>query len=97
MIMNHIQTQGVRMTSRIMFLSLAVMVLAAACSQTEVPAEQHSIANFLLIEVAAELAVGERRGRADAQHETEPRAIRAAVGGIPSETLRRPFAGVRGQ
>ena len=49
----------------------------------EVAAEQHAIADFVLVQMADEIGPGEGSAFLDGDFESEPRAVGAAVGGVP--------------
>ena len=54
----------------------------------QVAAEKHAVADLVVVEVLAELAVGEGGGGADADHEAEPGAVGAVAAGVPGEAIR---------
>ena len=49
----------------------------------EIAAEKHAVADLFFIQVVRQSTMREGSGGLDADHETEPRAIGAATGGIP--------------
>ena len=51
----------------------------------EIAAKEHTVANLFFIQVESQGAMGEGRGRLDSNHETKPRAVGAATGGVPRE------------
>jgi len=54
----------------------------------EIAAEEHAVADFLLIQMGGKFADSERCGRFHPDHETEPGTIRSALGGVPRERGR---------
>jgi len=51
----------------------------------EIASEEHAVADLFVIQVVSQGAMGEGRGRLDSNHETKPRAVGAATGGVPGE------------
>lgn len=51
----------------------------------EIAAEEHTVADFFSIQVVRQGTMVEGGGGLNANHETEPRAIGAATGGVPGE------------
>ena len=49
----------------------------------QIPAEKHSVANFIAVEVAGQIRMAEPHARFDPNHETEPRGISPAAGVVP--------------
>ena len=49
----------------------------------EIAAEEHAVADLFFIQVVGQRTMSEGSGGLDADHETEPRAIGAAAGGVP--------------
>ncbi len=63
----------------------------------QVAAEEHAVADLLLVEVPRERRAGEGRAGTHEQHEAEPTAIRAASARVPLQVRRGPARGVRRQ
>jgi len=51
----------------------------------EIAPKEHAISDLFFIQVVSQGTVGEGSGGFDADHETEPRAVGAAAGGVPRE------------
>ena len=53
----------------------------------QVAAEEHAVADLVVVEVLAELTVGEGGCGADSDHEAEPGAVGAVAAGVPGEPV----------
>jgi hypothetical protein len=51
----------------------------------EIAAKEHAVADLFGVQVVSQSSMGEGRGRLDSNHETKPRAVGAAAGGVPGE------------
>ena len=51
----------------------------------EIAAEEHAVADLFFIQVVRQRTMGEGSGGFDADHETEPRAVGAAVSRVPGK------------
>ena len=78
--------------------SLGVVVLELDESRlaNEVASEEHAVAYLMLIQVGGQLGAGEGGPGFDCDFETEPRTVRAAAGGVPSEIGIRTGEGCGG-
>ena len=51
----------------------------------EIAAKEHAVADLFFIQVERQCSMTEGSGGLDTNHEAEPRAVRAATGGVPGE------------
>ena len=51
----------------------------------EIASEEHAVADLFFIQVVSQCSMRKGRARLDSNHETKPRAVGAATGGVPGE------------